>query len=169
MFFYFNQRGHRMKYLFLSLRLLAYLLTGCLALLVILVYRRELDFTDLSYHFRLSQLYFGFNLLLLPWFRLLHPLVFISQPENFKSYKTRALDFYHQDLAAHSKRKKWSSDGVNVNPYEYLSPYTMSYDNALNWAYNLCKALLMSILFLLAGPCFWLYHYSKRKLASPKH
>ena len=50
-----------MKYLFLSLRLLAYLLTGCLAFLAILIYRRELDFTDLSYHFRLSQLYFGFN------------------------------------------------------------------------------------------------------------
>ncbi|WP_230913618.1 hypothetical protein [Agrilactobacillus fermenti] len=145
-----------LKKFYQILKWFGYLVTGVLALMAILVYRYDLSFFPFQYQFRLYQLYLFATLMLLPFFRLQHPTWFVSKSDNFESPKKRALDLHHQDMAQHHTDRQWSSNGVSTNPWEYTTADTMTYDESINWAISIVKALFMSILFILAAPVFYL-------------
>lgn len=145
-----------MRIVSICFRWSCYLLFGALALVALLMYLDALVFyPSFAYHFEFYQLYFVITLLLLPFFRLRHPRLFISD-DQFVSLRQKALDQHHQDVASHYCGGRWDSSGVRVNPFEYTSPYTQSYDGATDLAYSLAKSFFMSLLFLLFAPLFYL-------------
>ncbi|MYY59089.1 hypothetical protein FYL18_08945 [Lactobacillus salivarius] len=99
-------------------------------------------------------MYFFITTAILPFFRLKHQSWFISDGEPVVSYKQKALDLHHQDLAQNHKDRKWTSNGVYTNPYEYTSVDTMSHDNMSEWLYSVAKSMIMSMLFIFLGPIF---------------
>lgn len=134
-------------------RLLGYTITSGACLFIVLFYLEHLDISTLRYKFNFLDLYFFVTTAVLPFLRLYYNSWFIST-ENDSSYRGKALDTYHQEMAHQQKDKKWSSNGVYVNPWEYTTPYTQSYDSSLNWVYSIAKCLFMSILFILFAPVF---------------
>lgn len=153
-----------MRIVSLCFRWLCYLLLGGIALGALLMYLDALVFyPSFAYHFEFYQLYFVITLLLLPFFRLRHPYLFISA-EQFISLRQKALDQHHQDIASHHRGGRWGSNGVRVNPFEYTSPYTQSYDGATGLAYSLAKSFFMSLLFLLFAPLFYLGIFVHQKI-----
>ena len=134
-------------------RLIGYSINSGICLLIILLYLGHLDILTLHYKFNFWDLYFFTTTILLPFFRLIYNSWFISTNNN-PSYRGKALDTYHQEMSRQQKGQKWSSKGVYVNPWEYTTPYTQSYDSSLNWVYSLAKCLCMSILFIIFAPLF---------------
>ncbi|MDD1403563.1 hypothetical protein [Ligilactobacillus salivarius] len=102
----------------------------------------------------MQHMYFFITTAILPFFRLKHQSWFISDGEPVVSYKQKALDLHHQDIAQNHKDRKWTSNGVYTNPYEYMSVDTMSHDNMSEWLYSIAKSVIMSILFIFFGPIF---------------
>lgn len=142
----------------LLLRFIHYSLISLICLAFILWYHTPTKFalTPLTSYFILMAL-------ILPFFRLKWPHYFSSGPDNFVSYRKKALDLYHQDKASHHPRGRWSTKGVSTNPYEFTNPYTQDYDASLNWGYHLAKPLLVSLLFILFAPLFFLYAWWQAK------
>lgn len=153
-----------MKIFWVCFHWLRYLLLGCIAFLAILMYIGDLGFyPGFTYHLAPYQIYFALTLLGLPFFRLKHPNLFISS-EQFVSLRQKALDQHHQDVASHYRGGRWGSSGVRVNPFEYTSPYTQSFDGATGLAYNFAKSFLMTLLFLFFAPLFYLGSWLYRKI-----
>lgn len=152
-----------MRIVSLCFRWLCYFLLGGIALGALLMYLDALVFyPSFAYHFEFYQLYFVITLLLLPFFRLRRPQLFISD-DQFVSLRQKALDQHHQDIASHYRSGRWGSNGVRVDPFEYTSPYTQSYDGAAGLAYSLAKSFFMSLLFLLLLRSFILASLSIKK------
>ncbi len=143
-----------MKNVWLILKLIRYLLVGIICLTLIFIYKRILLFTRRSIHLKCNICIFFITTAILPFFRLKHQSWFISDGEPVVSYKQKALDLHHQDLAQNHKDRKWTSNGVSTNPYEYTSVDTMSHDNMSEWLYSVAKSVIMSILFIFFGPIF---------------
>lgn len=143
----------------LGLRFLHYSLISLLCLAFVIWY-------DTPTTFKVTPLtcYFILTACLLPFFRFKFPHYFSSdRSEQFVSYRKRALDLYHQDKATHHPRGRWSTKGVLTDPYEFTNPYTQDYDESLNWIYRLVKPLLLSLLFILFAPLFFLYAWRKTR------
>ena len=103
-----------MRIVSICFRWSCYLLFGALALVALLMYLDALVFyPSFAYHFEFYQLYFVITLLLLPFFRLRHPRLFISD-DQFVSLRQKALDQHHQDVASHYCGGRWDSSGVRV-------------------------------------------------------
>lgn len=128
------------------LRMLWYFLIGVICLGLILLYLGDVKTTGLK--FAWYQVYLLITVLLLPFFRNMHPNWFSAKYANDNQNK---LDQYHNQTAAAAKPGPWSTKGVGVNPYEYSTLYTISYD----YGYGFIKALVMSTLFILFAPLFF--------------
>lgn len=145
-----------MRFFWSCLAWLRYFVMGGLALVAILMYLDALVFyPTFAYHFEFYQLYLALTLILLPFFRRKHPQLFSSN-DQFVSLRQKALEQHHQDIALHHRGGRWSSSGVRVNPFEYTSPYTQSFDGSTGLAYGLAKSFFMSLLFLGLAPLFYL-------------
>lgn len=127
---------------------------GIICLTLIFIYKEDIIFHPTRYTFEMQHMYFFITTAILPFFRLKHQSWFISDGEPVVSYKQKALDLHHQDLAQNHKDRKWTSNGVYTNPYEYTSVDTMSHDNMSEWLYSIAKSVIMSILFIFFGPIF---------------
>ncbi|WP_423479854.1 hypothetical protein [Ligilactobacillus salivarius] len=143
-----------MKNVWLILKVIRYLLMGIICLTLIFIYKEDITFHPTKYTFEMQHMYFFITTAILPFFRLKHQSWFISDGEPVVSYKQKALDLHHQDLAQNHKDRKWTSNGVYTNPYEYTSVDTMSHDNMSEWLYSIAKSVIMSILFIFFGPIF---------------
>ncbi|KRL06621.1 hypothetical protein [Liquorilactobacillus oeni] len=153
-----------LKNIILILRLLRFFLLGLFCLICILMYVGALKFFPFKYKFEYYQIYFFITLITLPFFRNLHNEWFKASDsdDQQKSYKQKALDMYHQDMSQHHKGGKWSTKGVNVNPYEYTSDYTMAYDDMFGWVYDLAKRIFISLIFIVFAPIFFIIIYIKK-------
>lgn len=154
-----------MKLLIISLKVLwrwiVYSLVSILCLVIVLLYLRHVSLISFHYEFHHEDIYFLITAALLPFFRLFYNNWFIST-NNTASYRKKALDTYHQEMARQQKNKKWSSNGTYVNPWEYTTPYTQDYDSSLNWVYDLAKSLFISLLFIGFAPIFFVLVIKRR-------
>lgn len=128
---------------------------GACCLVEILFYIGSITIDPLKYNFEIYHIYFYLTLILLPFFRISHRSWFVSA-DDYVSPRQKALEQHHEDIAKQHKGGRWSVSGVRVNPYEYTSPYTMSYDNSLNWVSSFVKSIFVSILFIIFAPLFYL-------------
>ncbi len=151
-----------MKKLLLVLKMMSSFCLGVLCLIGILLYLRDITIDPFKYTFRIYHMYFYVTLALLPIFRITHEKWFNSLGE-YVSPRGRALQQHHDDIANQYKGGRWSTKGVRVNPYEYTTPYTMSYDSSLDWAYALVKKVCMSFLFIIVAPLFYVVDMFLRK------
>lgn len=141
--------------IYVLFKLLGYFITGLLSFFAIMLYLQNLSLYPFRYHFEFYDIYFLITMLVLPFFRIAHPSWFKADDEQFVSYKQKALDLYHQDLAQNHKNRKWSSNSVSVNPWEYTTTTTQTYSNAAGWGYSLAKSLFVSTLFIIFAPLFY--------------
>jgi hypothetical protein len=144
-----------MKKLILILKIVSSFLLGALCAVGILPYLRDITIDPLKYTFKIYHVYFCITMLLLPIFRVTHEKWFNSS-EEYVSPRGKALQQHHDDIANQYKGGRWSTKGVRVNPYEYTTPYTLSYDSSLDWIYTVAKKICLSLLFILAAPLFYL-------------
>ncbi|WP_259609885.1 hypothetical protein [Lactiplantibacillus plantarum] len=148
------------------LKMLGYFFVGAAALVVILFFtKKSFSLYPFKYDFMASDLYFFSTLLILPFFRLHYNAWFKSDNSQIVTYKQKALDIHHQDKSQHHRDRKWSTNGVSANPWEYTMSETATYGNAAGWGYSLFKSLVMSVLFVLFAPIFFIVlffkHFSK--------
>lgn len=143
-------------------KIIGYFIVGLLSLLIILFYRKDFSLYPWNYNFQLYDLYFGVNLFLLPAFRLTHPSWFKARNDQIITYKQRALEAHHRDMAQSHTNRKWSVNGVSANPWEYTMSETSTYGNAAGWGYSLGKSLLISLLFIIFSPVFYIISQIKR-------
>ena len=143
-------------------KLLGYFIVGLLSLLIILFYRKGFSLYPWNYNFKLYDLYFGINLFLLPAFRLTHPSWFKTKSDQIITYKQRALEAHHRDIAQSHTNRKWTVNGVSANPWEYTMSETSTYGNVAGWGYNLLKNLFISLLFIIFSPAFYIIARKKR-------
>lgn len=94
---------------------------------------------------------------LLSW--LLFPILkrrlaklYLQANDSLRSYKTSSLDRHHQDMQRNHKNRKWTANGVTVNPWEYSLGNTQSTDDILNPIYIFCEHLVISVLLVGLGP-----------------
>lgn len=148
------------------IKLLGYFTVGVLSLLIILFYRKGFSLYPWNYAFKLYDLYFGVNLFLLPAFRVIHSSWFKAKNDQIITYKQRALEAHHRDMAQSHTNRKWSVNGVSANPWEYTMSETSTYGHAAGWAYNLVKSIFISLLFIIFSPIFYAVSFKKgyRKL-----
>lgn len=142
------------KKLILTLKIVNSFFLGVLCTVSILLYLEDITVDPLNYTFKIYHIYFYLTMLLFPIFRVTHEKWF-NTSEEYVSPRGKALQQHHDDIANQYKGGRWSTKGVRVNPYEYTTPYTMSYDSSLDWTYALVKKICMSFLFILAAPLFY--------------
>lgn len=129
------------------------LLKGSLALLILLTWGLEhkqtgwsLTLTPLSY-WAIGSWLVGY-----PGLRHRYAGLFGKDDESFVSYKKRALTLHHQDIASGHRGRRWTTNGVAVNPWAYTQSNMQSTDEILNPIYLWCEHLWLSLLLIVAGP-----------------
>lgn len=90
--------------------------------------------------------------LLFPILRKRFSRLYIKANDSLRSYKTSSLDRHHQDMQGNHKNRKWTANGVTVNPWEYSLGNTQSTDDILNPIYVFCEHLFISTLLIGFGP-----------------
>ncbi|WAD03131.1 hypothetical protein ORR04_13450 (plasmid) [Levilactobacillus brevis] len=143
-------------------KILGYFCVGVVALIIILFFTKKgFSLYPFKYDFMASDLYFFTTLLILPFFRIHHNSWFKSDNSQIVTYKQKALDIHHQDRSQHHRGRRWSANGVSANPWEYTMSETATYGNAAGWGYSLFKSLVMSVLFVLFAPVFFIVLFFK--------
>ncbi|KRL39009.1 hypothetical protein [Liquorilactobacillus uvarum] len=151
------------KHIRIFFKLVAFFIVGLIGFISILMYLGSLSFYPFKYKFEFYNIYFFITLILLPFFRITHMSWFKSSDDQFVTYKQRALDMHQQDIAQNHKNRKWSSNGVSVNPWEYTTTTTLTYGNSAGWGYSLAKSLFMSTVFIIFAPIFYFVSFLKSR------
>ena len=146
-------------------RLFLYLFFGGVALICIFFYQESILVNPIKYKFHWYHVYLYINLIILPFFRLRNNYLFIFTNDMIESPKKRAMDLYHQDMNNHHGNRKWSTKGTGINPYEYTSNYTLSYNEPPSLLVNFVKSFFMSLIFIVLSPIIYIYSvkYLKNK------
>lgn len=91
-------------------------------------------------------------LLCYPSLRRQNPTLYSKNGEKMASYKTRALALHQEDKRHNHRDRRWTSNGVAVNPWMYNNSNTQSTDEILNPIYVFCEHLWATFLLILFGP-----------------
>jgi len=128
------------------------LIRGILAMSILLL--SNLRKVETTWVFPLSALtcWVLISWLLFPIMRRRFSKLYIKNDGSMSSYKTNALDAHHQDIQQNHKNRRWTSNGVTVNPWEYNFGNTQSTDDILNPLYIFCEHLFVSVLLIMFGP-----------------
>lgn len=71
---------------------------------------------------------------------------------QFESYKHRALTLHHGDKRNSHVKRRWTTNGVDVNPLEYATRGTQSTDGIFNAILVFAEHLWATFLLILFGP-----------------
>ncbi|WP_024746662.1 hypothetical protein [Levilactobacillus namurensis] len=133
-------------------RYLVNLIRGTLALLLIFLWNIRRD----GSHWVIPVTFFTgwliISWLLFPVLRERFSKLYVKNDTGMTSYKTAALAAHQDDMRQSHKDRRWTSNGVTVNPWAYQSGNTQSTDDILNPIYLFCEHLLISVVFMLLGP-----------------
>ncbi|MCH5464057.1 hypothetical protein [Levilactobacillus tujiorum] len=91
-------------------------------------------------------------LLCFSWLRGKLKHLYSKNDRGMTSYKAAAMALHHRDQSMHHVDRRWTTNGVTSNPWEYLLGNTQSTDEILNPIYVFCEHLWMSLLLILFGP-----------------
>lgn len=83
--------------------------------------------------------------------------LFIKNSEEMTSYKTRSLAMHQQDMQNSHRDRRWTTNGVTVNPWAFTTDTTQSTDEILNPIYVYCERLWATLLLILFGPIISLF------------
>jgi len=87
-----------------------------------------------------------------PWLRRKYREMYSKNGEHFESYKHRAMTMHHQDMSDSHVNRRWTTNGVSANPWEYTVGETQSTDEILNPILVFAEHLWATFLLILFGP-----------------
>ncbi|AYM02092.1 hypothetical protein D8911_03460 [Levilactobacillus brevis] len=96
-------------------------------------------------------------LLLYPGLRKAYHFLYSKNGSGIESYKTRSMKMHHQDIANSHKDRRWTTNGVVANPWEYNQAYTQSTDEILNPIFVFCEHLWITFLLIIFGPLIFVF------------
>ncbi|MCL0312522.1 hypothetical protein M2S00_05305 [Apilactobacillus sp. TMW 2.2459] len=143
-----------MKKIRIIFKLIIYMLVSYMCLVMILMYLGRLQIKPLKYNFQIIDLYFIFNAGFWAVMKCFDAKLIKLKKKRIITYKERALKMNQMDKNNNASSGKWSTRGMNYNPWAYNSSSTVTYSNVSGCGYNIFISILLNILFILLSPIF---------------